>query len=77
MFLMMVGCGGGGGSSSPQTPVVVNPPEPDPTPEEIEAAREDLALAFHLVAEAQTQARQAVRAEATPLTHTIDRALPF
>ena len=51
--------------------------EPEPTPEEIEAAREDLALAFHLVAEAQTQARQAVRAEATPLTHTIDRALPF
>jgi len=51
--------------------------EPEPTPEEVEAAREDLALAFHLVAEAQTQARRAVRAEATPLTHTIDRALPF
>ena len=31
MFLMVVGCGGGGGSSSPQTPVVVDPPEPDPT----------------------------------------------
>ena len=31
MFLMAVGCGGGGGSSSPQTPVVVDPPEPDPT----------------------------------------------
>jgi len=31
MFLMVVGCGGGAGSSSPQTPVVVDPPEPDPT----------------------------------------------
>ena len=31
MFLMAVGCGGGGGNSSPQIPVVVDPPEPDPT----------------------------------------------
>jgi hypothetical protein len=31
MFAVVVGCGGGGGSSSPQTPVVVEPPEPNPT----------------------------------------------
>ena len=28
---LMVSCGGGGGSSSPQSPVVTQPPEPDPT----------------------------------------------
>ena len=31
MFAVVLGCGGGSGSSSPQTPVVVDPPEPDPT----------------------------------------------
>ncbi|PAP77348.1 zf-HC2 domain-containing protein [Rubrivirga marina] len=58
-------------------PAEAEPAEAEPTPAEIEAARDDLALAFHLVADAQTQARAAVRAEATPLSHTIDRALPF
>jgi len=60
-----------------QTGATTDPAEPEPTPEEIEAARDDLALAFHLVAEAQARAREAVRDEATPLTHTLDRALPF
>lgn len=51
--------------------------EAQPTAEEVEAARRDLALAFSLVADAQNRARDAVRAEATPLSTTIDHALPF
>ncbi|WP_420453926.1 zf-HC2 domain-containing protein [Rubrivirga sp.] len=53
------------------------PDEAEPTTDEIEAARQDLALAFRLVAEAQSRAGDAVRAEAGPLSHTLDQTLPF
>ena len=48
-----------------------------PTQAEIEAATQDLALAFRLVAEAQSEARDALRDEAGELSSTLDTALPF
>ncbi|WP_412063164.1 anti-sigma factor family protein [Rubrivirga sp. IMCC45206] len=51
--------------------------EPEPSPDDVAAARRDLALAFALVADAQTQARDAIRDDASALTSTLDTALPF
>ncbi len=48
-----------------------------PTPAEIEQAAQELALAFRLVAEAQSDARDALRDEAGDLGTTLDTALPF
>ena len=51
--------------------------EDTPSSEAIEAARDDLALAFRLVDRAQTQARSAVRDEVGVLSTTIEQTLPF
>lgn len=51
--------------------------EPEPSPEDIAGARRDLALAFALLADAQSQARDAIRDDASALTSTLDTALPF
>ena len=62
-------------------PTGADPAEPTPTEAEIEGAQRDLALAFRLVADAQSQARSAVRDavrdEAGALSTTLDRTLPF
>lgn len=51
--------------------------EDAPSAEAIEAAREDLALAFALIDRAQSRAGQRVREEAGALSSTIDHTLPF
>ena len=51
--------------------------KPEPSPEDIAGARRDLALAFALLADAQSQARDAIRDDASALTSTLDTALPF
>ena len=53
------------------------PAEPEITEADVEDARRDLALAFRLVADAQTRARATLREEAGALSTTIDQALPF
>lgn len=52
-------------------------PEAAPTPEEIADAQRDLALAFSLIAEAQTRAGDALRSRTGSMSATIDQALPF
>ena len=52
-------------------------PEPEPTPEQIAQARSELALAFGLIAEAQSKAGRAVRDEAGALTDALDLSIPF
>lgn len=51
--------------------------DPVPTATEIEAARRELELAFQLIAEAQSQAGDAVRGRAGSLSSALDAALPF
>ncbi|WP_412067629.1 zf-HC2 domain-containing protein [Rubrivirga sp. IMCC43871] len=51
--------------------------EPEPSAADVAAARRELALAFALVADVQTQARDAIRDDASALTSTLDTALPF
>ncbi len=57
--------------------VPTEPSDAEPSDAEIEAARQDLALAFRLVADAQSRAGDAVRAEAGALSSTFDHTLPF
>ncbi|PAP82212.1 hypothetical protein B1759_00190 [Rubrivirga sp. SAORIC476] len=52
-------------------------PEEDLSPEAVEAAQRDIALAFSLVAEAQTRAGDAIRTRAGSVSETIDQTLPF
>ena len=55
---------------------VANVDEP-PSAQAIEAARDDLALAFALIDDAQSHARSRIRSEAGPISSTLDQALPF
>ncbi len=59
------------------SPDQTEPGETEPTSAEIAAARQEIALAFRLVADAQTRAGDVVRAEAGPLSTTLDHTLPF
>lgn len=53
------------------------PPEEDLSLEAVEAAQRDIALAFSLVAEAQTRAGDAIRTRAGSVSETLDQTLPF
>lgn len=53
------------------------PDAPTPSPDDIAEAQRDLALAFGLVADAQSRAGQRVRDEAGALSSTLDHTLPF
>ena len=52
------------------------PADPDPTPEEIEAAARDLALAFAIIDDVQSRAGRTVRKEVADLSSTFDYAIP-
>lgn len=64
-------------ASPDDLPAPLPPDDAAPTQDDIDAARRDLALAFQLVAEAQTRARDAVQDESVPLSTTLDHALAF
>lgn len=49
----------------------------DPTPAEIEQAKDDLQLAFALIDDAQRQAARTIREESGPLTDALDHTYPF
>ena len=72
----------------PPTPEATAPPrdaiaetdpqtEEDLSPEAVEAAQRDIALAFSLVAEAHTRAGDTIRTRAGSVSETIDQTLPF
>lgn len=50
---------------------------PDPTPAEIEQAKDDLQLAFALIDDAQRQAARTIREESGPLTDALHHTYPF
>ena len=63
---------------APQPTPATLPPDPaEPTAADVAQARADLALAFGLIAEAQTQARDAIESDAGHVASTVTNVLPF